>query len=361
LDDAKRLEDYAVRYGRSYDAYLVTEPGWDYFWSGGRRGVVALARQGRFLFSAGGLLAPSWYQEDLLGEVVEHATARRLPLAFLNIAEEQLPLFRKFAFQVTKWGEEALVDLAGQDWTGKRFEWVRRQVNYCQREGLVLAECSAEAMSPPQWKDVTAEVVEVSEQFLGRKPQSGEIRLLQGGFDPTRLGRKRLFVVRAQRGAGRVEGFAACNPCAGGRTWVLETYRQRTDAVRGTTAFMIHEIVERLKSEDVERFSLCLLPGLRCRQPMAGDSALARWGLVWGTQRFNLLFDAAGAYHFKSRFRPRFENRYLCVRPRMSIAAAAAFLRLVGVLDLDVGKLGRLALQRWRKRAARATLRTPER
>ena len=50
------------RHGRSYDAYLVTEPGWEYFWSRGRRGVVAIARQGRYLFSSGGLLAPRRHQ-----------------------------------------------------------------------------------------------------------------------------------------------------------------------------------------------------------------------------------------------------------------------------------------------------------
>jgi phosphatidylglycerol lysyltransferase len=140
----------------------------------------------------------------------------------------------------------------------------------------------------------------------------------------------------------------------------METYRQRPDAVRGTSPFLMHQVMQVLRSEGVERVSLCLIPGLRCREPLPGDSRMARWGLVVGTQYFNLVFDTAGAYHFKSRFRPRYENRILCVRPRMSLATAAAFVRLLGVLRLDLHKLGHQIVRRWQKRSSRATLWTPE-
>ena len=43
----------------------------------------------------------------------------------------------------------------------------------------------------------------------------------------------------------------------------------------------------------------------------------------------------------------------------MSLATAAAFVRLLGVLRLDLRKLGREIARRWRKRSSRATLRTP--
>jgi phosphatidylglycerol lysyltransferase len=194
--------------------------------------------------------------------------------------------------------------------------------------------------------------------FLAGKPHSREMRFLQSVFDPRRLGQKRLFVAR-NRAGGRIQGFVACNPC-GGRTWVMETCRQRPDAVRGTTAFIIHQAMQQFKAEGVLRVSLCLLPGLRCGTPLPGDSRMVRWGLAIGTGRFCPAFETAGAYHFKSRFRPRFENRYLCVRPRMTFGTAVAFIRLLGVMELDPRRLVRLAVERWRKRASRATLLTPE-
>jgi phosphatidylglycerol lysyltransferase len=357
--ETDRLEELAVRHGRNYDAYLVTEPGWEYFWSRGRRGVVAVARQGRYLFSSGGLLAPAEHQAELLEQLVDRAERDRLVLSFFNIAENQLALFRSFGFQATKWGEEALVDLPGRTWSGKSFEWVRRQTNFCRRHGLAMSECVREAVSPARWERLIADVSEVSRLFLESKPQSTEMRFLQGGFDPQQLGRKRVFIARADQGAGRIEGFLACNPCDDGRTWVMETFRQRPDAVRGTIPFLMHQVMQHLKEEGVERVSLCLIPGLGCRESLPGDSAMARWGLVIGTQKFNLVFDTAGAYHFKSRFRPRFESRYLCVRPKMSFGVAMAFIRLLGVLKVDFAKMIQLAVRRWQKRVSRATLWTP--
>ena len=224
--------------------------------------------------------------------------------------------------------------------------------------GLEFLEYRPEDCSGLQWARRMAELVQVSGMFLAGKPQSREMRFLQGVFDPRRLGKKRVFVAR-NRDCGRIEGFVACNPC-GGRTWVMETCRQRPDAVRGTTAFIMHQAMRQFQAEGAVRVSLCLLPGLRCRQSLPGDSAMVRWGLAIGTGRFNPAFETAGAYHFKSRFRPHFESRYLCVRPRMTLGTAMAFIRLLGVMKLDPRKLIGLALDRWKKRASRATLLTPD-
>jgi phosphatidylglycerol lysyltransferase len=357
-DDLARAERFAARFGRAYDAYLVTEIGWEHFWSSGRRGMIAVARQGRYWFSSGGLLAPAAHHEDLLRQFVAHAADQGCVPTFFNICDDQLPLFRKFGFQATKWGEEAIVDLASCSWSGRRYEWVRRQSNYCRRHGLVFLEIRPEDYAGTQGARLTAELAEVSGMFLAAKPQGREMRFLQGTFDSGRLGGKRVFLARNGEG-GRIEGFVACNPCGGG-TWVMETCRARPDAIRGTTAFIMHSAMQRFKNEGVERVSFCLLPGLRCDRPLPGDSALVRWGLALGTGGLNPAFETAGAFHFKSRFRPRFEARYLCVRPRMTLGTAIAFIRLLGVMHIDPRKLAKLAMDRWKKRASRGTLLTPD-
>jgi len=207
-DETTRAEQYAAAFGRAYDAYLVTEPGWEHFWSAERQGMVAAARQGRHWFSSGGLLAPAAHHEELLRQFVDHATDQGCTLTFFNICEDQLPLFRKCGFQATKWGEEAIVDLSKCTWSGRSYEWVRRQTNFCRRHGLEFLECRPGEFSGPQWARLTAELVDVSRMFLAGKPQSREMRFLQGTFDPRRLGNKRVFVAR-NRDFGRIEGFVA--------------------------------------------------------------------------------------------------------------------------------------------------------
>jgi phosphatidylglycerol lysyltransferase len=77
------------------------------------------------------------------------------------------------------------------------------------------------------------------------------------------------------------------------------------------------------------------------------------------TRYFSFIHDTHGIYHFKSRFRPRFVNRYLAVRPRLSLGAACSFVRVLGVLDLCAGGLLRQAGARLRTLTSRRTLAKP--
>jgi phosphatidylglycerol lysyltransferase len=196
--------------------------------------------------------------------------------------------------------------------------------------------------------------------LLLNKPQRHAIRFLEGRFAPTHMRRQRLFLARRDGGTGRVEAFLLCNPCLGGTRWAFETYRRRSDAVRGTMPYLMHQAMRQLQTEGVASVSLCLIPGLRCDRPLPNDSPLVRKSVVIGTRYFNFIHDTRGMYHYKSRFRPRFVNRYVAVRPNFSIGAAYSFVRMLGVLDLHVGHVLRQAAQRLSRAASRRTLITPE-
>ncbi len=353
-DDA--IEEVAYRHGRNYDSYLATEAGREIVWSSDGQGLVSLVHYGRYFKAGGGLIAPDERRAALLAEVIEWAEQRGLCLSFYNIAEEDLPLFRRQGFQATKLGEEAVIDLDDWNCRGKPFEWLRRQTNYGRRHGLRIVECVRPRMSPEEWQSVMAELSHTSAAFLAAKPQSGELRFLDGTFDPERLGRQRIFAARADGGLGRVECFLVCNPYLDGAGWAFEIYRQRPDAVRGAIPFLMRQVIGELKLEGARRVSLCLVPGMRCSEPMPGDSPLVRHALTIGSRYFNFVFDTAGLYHFKSRFRPRFEPRYLCARPAVSLGSAWALVRLLGVVDFDAGKLARTLLRRYTIRRRRATL-----
>lgn len=354
------VEPFAYRFGRSYDAYLAVEPDRLHFWSHDGRGVVGYVRLGKHVLVSGGLLAAEADRETLLAEFVRFAEKHRWSPSFFNVPRAELPLFGKYGFQATKWGEEGVVDLPGRDFGGKEYAWVRRQSNFCRRHGLNVAECRPQALPAAEWNAVKVELGQVSAALLAAKPQAAELRFLEGSFDPENLGRKRIFVARREGGAGRIEGFLVCNPYRNGRGWAFEIYRHRPDAVRGVTAFLMHQAMQSLRREGAEQVSLCLAPGLRADEPRPGDSRLVRWGLAIGGRYFTFIFDTAGLYHFKSRFRPRFEERYLCVRPKATLGSTWALVRLLGVLRLDPLKLVRVLVDRTRKARRRATLASPE-
>ena len=127
--------------------------------------------------------------------------------------------------------------------------------------------------------------------------------------------------------------------------------------MRGTISFLMHQTMQVLQSEGVRHVSLCLVPGMGCNQPRPGDSALARWGFVLAARYLGFLFDTAGMYHFKSRFRPRFESRYICVRPKITLGS----LRWHSCKSwessaLDLRKLCGSIWEHVQKSASRATL-----
>jgi hypothetical protein len=60
--------------------------------------------------------------------------------------------------------------------------------------------------------------------------------------------------------------------------------------------------------------------------------------------------------HFKSRFRPRHEERFLCALPNVTVSSICNMVGAFGGLKLDYGKVLRILISRIRKRSTRSTM-----
>ena len=354
----KRLEELAFQHGQAYDSYLSTEGNLKQFWSSDRSSVVAYAKVGRFVHVQGGLLGPIERRSVLLREFAEFVQQNRFVATFYNISEADLPIFRRHGFQVTKWGEEPLIDLPKTTWSGHDFEWVRRQANYCRRQNSVVTECCRDHYSEEEWSELMSEIRSVTTECLSTKPQQGDVKFFNGSVEPPSWDRRRLFIARSESGAGRIEGFLICLPFDGGQQYAIDTYRHRLDAPRGIVPFMIHQAVEHLKSEGILSISLCLCPAVRYEQ-LPKDSWIIRRCLQFGFNYASAFFDMPGEYHFKSRFRPRFVRRFICHYPNASAASMWSTVRLSGALKLDLQKLAQTVWRRFVRPSTRRNLAMP--
>ncbi|HEY4263158.1 MAG TPA: DUF2156 domain-containing protein, partial [Schlesneria sp.] len=324
-DDTAAYRDQLIfQHGEYFDSYLATEPGRLEFWSSTREGLISCTRRGRYLLVGGGLIASDQHKPTLLKEFTEFLARKKLVASFHNIGDHELSLFREYGYQVTKWGEEPVLDLGQITWQGKPFEWVRRQTNYCLRQGLVAFEVVPADLTEAQWAETLAELQEVAAESISAKPQK-EMTFFEGTIGTHEIGRRRVFVVRSEHGFGRIEGFVVCNPMRDGAMWATEMYRRRIDAVKGTMAYLFRYAIDQFQSEGATRVGMCLDPSLRCSEKLPGDSPIIRFGMTWGEAGMALVFDLAGIRHFKSRFRPRYENRYCCVYPKASFCSVFAF------------------------------------
>jgi lysylphosphatidylglycerol synthetase-like protein (DUF2156 family) len=71
----------------------------------------------------------------------------------------------------------------------------------------------------------------------------------------------------------------------------------------------------------------------------------------------NPLFDLPSMFYYKSRFRPRFEPRYVCLWPRASLMNllmnSLTNFYLAGITNFSVRKLCRRAWRQWRNKQRR--------
>lgn len=350
----ERRETLAYEHGQAFDSYYMIEPGWKRFWASDHSGYLGYRRMGRYVKVVGGLLAPEESKPRLLEEFCEFIDRRGLTATMLNITDADLPLLRDYGFDVSKWGEEAVIDVPTCTWAGRAYEWVRRQRNYCDRAGVVMVERHPEDLDAGEWSELRA----VAAESLLDKPQAGEMELQEPLLDPPRWGRRRLFVAYAEGGHGRMEGFLVALPTRSGSRYIFDLYRHRADAVRGVVPFLFCEAISQLRDENVQAVSLSLLPGHGCDGSGEYDSPWVKHGLRFSGRHLGFIFDLYGLYHYKSRFRPRYESRYLCVRPGSSFFTMATTIWMTGILRLSFRKTVRSFLRHRRKRAERASLAT---
>ena len=350
-----QLEDVAFTFGRSYDSYVVLGPRWHYFVAPENAGVIGFSPTWFGFHAIGGLIAAASNKPALLDGFCRFCESHRQRPLIYNVGAEDGPLLRSRGFELTKWGEEPIIDLQSTDWRGKAYEWVRRQENYCLRHGLTSREiCVGE---DENWQALRQEIEALSNEHIRRTTHGRELDVFMGALGLDRFNRRRLFVASSEN---RIEAFVVCNPCQGGRRWAFEIYRRAETAPRGTVPFLFMQTMRALKAEGVEEVSLSLIPALNCREQPEGHSQFfARMLQMWWN-RFNWLFDLRGIYHFKSRFRPRYEPRYVAALPHFGFLESYAFADILNLFEPNPVALARGISRHLRKRSARGTLAEPE-
>lgn len=356
----ERIEELARRFGSSYDSYIATDvEGKSFFWASDGSGVLSTIPTGRFTFVYGGILAPPEAKRKLIAEFVKDCEARRSTPSFFNTGIEDVGLLREFNFAATKFGEEPIVELDNCSWKGKDYEWVRRQTNFCGRNNLQFEEIRKDEFSADQWEGLMDELDVISSHFLEEKPHAGHMKNIVSRFCRTLIFGQRIFIAR-NTDKQQIEAFVMCSPCDDGDMWAIESYRKRNDAVRGVIPFLMHQCMIVFQREGVSRVTLSMLPLIGCDKPNPGDSWLLRKTITFAQRHGSALYDSAGLYHFKTRFRPhQFNDRFICVRPRVSLGLLMAGMQSWGFHQFSVTTAVKKFFRQWTMKSNRKNMAKP--
>lgn len=333
--ESLRLEQHAFQYSCVPESYDIAVSDGHLLATACGRGIASVIPHGRFWHIAGGLLASESLKPSMIAWLGEISRQQKKSLAVYNVSETDAVRFRDAGFVVNKFGEEPVLNPQGITWSGKQFEWVRRQTNFCRRAGLEVEE----VVDAPTQRRMASELQEIMIDDLAGRSYDQPLRLLEGQLNPENLSRRRLFV--AKKG-DHIEGFLACSPIDSGRSWAFETYRKRKDATRGVTPFLFRTVIDQLGQEGCEQISLCLVPGRNVREAgiQAGDRRI-QWMMSKWFGSLDFVFNVQGQDHFKSRFRPRYVDRYICVAPHNSVGSLWSFLRTTGATNASWTNMGK--------------------
>jgi lysylphosphatidylglycerol synthetase-like protein (DUF2156 family) len=348
--DVQRLERLAYLHGRHYDSYLITEPNRQYLWTD--HGCVGFLQRDQYVHVLGGLMADVLDRPALADDLTAFARMNGYSVGLHGMAERELAPFRTRGFHISKVGEEGILPLEHCDWTGRRFRWLRHQVNSVARQHIEVQEARQADYTAGDWKKLLSELADVSRLDLARRPQKHEPPGFYGRLLPEHLHRRRLFVARKLD--GRVQAFTACTPALAGTMWSPELTRRRPDAVKGITAFLWFHVMNRLKSDGARWFNFGLTPGVGCDTPEADDSWVMRHLLRFCGRHFPGVYNVHGIHAYKSRYRPMFRNVYVCVYPRITLGWCWSFIRLSGFFDLKAESWRHLLPRKFRPDPAHA-------
>lgn len=339
-------EALAYHYGQTYDAYLLLDEGRQYFFGEDGMGVIGFSTWRRHAYVVGGLLTASENKAHLLDQFLKFCQRRKLSPKFFNLLPGERDMYRERGFLVSKTGEEPVIDLMETDWSGKRYQWVRRQENFCERSGVSSREVVIDQLDRQQRELLVDSLREISDEHVRSTAYGRELALTVGKVDFDWMYRRRLFVAEHER---KPVAFLVANPAYSGGMWVVETYRKAADAPRGVIAYLIMQVSRKLQEEGVRFLSLCQVPSLRAADCPQNESPLVRRSMKLWWHYMPWFYDNPRQYHFKSRFRPKYRECLVATPPGSQLIPLTAFGWQWGVVMPDLRRVPGHMLTRIRK------------
>ncbi|MFE5307179.1 bifunctional lysylphosphatidylglycerol flippase/synthetase MprF [Isoptericola sp. NPDC056605] len=270
---------------------------------------------------------------ELVDAFVGAASTAGAGSCFFSASEEVASIGRARGWTLVPVAQEAVIDLPGLEFRGKKWQDVRTALNQAAKQGMEhrLVRLVDE---PPE---TLAQVRAISEAWLGDSDLP-EMAFTLGGvreaLDPE------VRVGLAVDGDGRVHGVTSWLPvhAPDGQVvgWTLDVMRRGPDSFRYTMELLIASALTTFRDEGALEASLSGSPLARGEHPSPGglDAVLDRLA-----ERLEPLYGFESLHRFKMKFQPRDAPLYLVVTepatlPLVGLALVRCYLPDVHAREL---------------------------
>jgi phosphatidylglycerol lysyltransferase len=330
--ERQRLRELVARCGHNPVCHLALFGPTSYFWAGDD-GCVAYSVRGRTAIALGDPIACSDRLVPAAASFIDFCDRQGWTGAFYQA--EAAPPYSGLGLTTVPIGSDAVVPVNGFSLGGRERAGLRYAVHHCERLGVEFTFLPG----PDAWAAFGQEMAGVSRSWLGRGrgPELGfSLGTLATLEDPA------ITVGLAHSPQGRLEAFVSWLPVPGRRGWTLDLMRRRPDGPRGVMETLIFRSIEEAARRGLAEVSLGLAPlALTSNE----SDRIADRALRLAYERLDRFRRSRSLRQFKSKFSPRWEERYLVVPkaaalPEVLVALLRAHLPPLSPLSLRL-RLGR--------------------
>jgi phosphatidylglycerol lysyltransferase len=315
----RRIAEIARAYGTCGVSPFVSDPDLDVFVSPNGRAAIAYRYELGVLLALGDPLGPPEEVPLLLAAFETFCRERDWEFAFFQAAPEALALYGARGWRAIHIGEEPVIDPAAFTLEGSAMGDVRRATARLEREGVRVLSFRPPTRPFDPVLDADAAAVlpglrAVSNEWLAAHP-GGEKSFGMGRFDARQLASR--WVMAALSAEGRLEAFATWAEVPAVRGWSLDLTRRRHDAPPGVMDLLVARAALEARDRGDGGLSLGLSALVTMDERADPDADRVRAFL---RRRLEPFYDFEGLFHWKKKFDPRFEDRFLVVPGPLSLA-----------------------------------------
>lgn len=291
----------ASTYGYNSLASFALDQKKQLFFSSTGKAFISYVLQGDVALVVGD---PIGLTQDLslaLAEFLAFWRARHKAVAFWQVREELLDLYRSQRLHALKIGEDTVIDVQNFTLKGGQMANVRTSARRAEKSGMRVIFYEGVVTSVSYREQMAS----ISHAWLKRKGGC-EMGFSMGRFEPDTKVRQLTALAVDQHGT--MHAFLTFIPIYGRNGWGLDLLRRSEQAIPGTMELLIVRSIEYFKARGDTMVSLGLAPLGNNNQ--GRESFLGRCcSLLLRHSRTFQHFQTLTA--FKRKFQPTWENRYL--------------------------------------------------
>jgi phosphatidylglycerol lysyltransferase len=315
--EKSRARATVEKHGCSSLARFTLFPDKLYFFSSGGS-MISYINKGRIALVLGDPIGPAEDIAKAIAEFVTFCPRNDWQPAFYQARPEYLSNYKTVGLTAVCIGHEALVDLNSFTLAGKAGQSLRPAVNRLTKLGF-----QAIVHEPPLSPTLLAELQVISDEWLTMMHGS-EKQFSLGLFDPEYL--RNCPVITVISPEGQIAAFANVVTAYQRNEVMVDLMRRRRNITPGTMEYLFVSFFKWAQAKNYTTFNLGLsaLSGVGIRP---GDPKIER-ALYFIFEHLNQFYNFKGLHHFKEKFSPRWEPRYLIYpNPASLPAVLSALLR----------------------------------